>query len=112
MRHEAHVNTEVCISPTAAKYLFKYVTKGPDRATATIGYNEVEDFKNYRSIGASESCWRLLQFDITDRYPAVMALRIHLPGELYVIFEEGQEEATATQDSKETELTAFFLQCR
>jgi hypothetical protein len=107
LRYEAHINTEVCISSTATKYPVKYVSKGPDRAIALIGHNEVEDFKNYRSIGASKSCWRLLQLDITDRYPAVMALIIHLPGEEYVIFEEGQEEATAAQGSKETELTVF-----
>jgi len=86
LKYEAHINTEICVSPTAAKYLFKYVTKGPDRTMATIAYNEVEDFWNYRSIGASELCWRLLQFDITQRYPAVMALQIHLLGEEYVIF--------------------------
>ncbi len=32
LRFEAHINVEACVSPTAAKYLFKYVTKGTDRA--------------------------------------------------------------------------------
>ena len=108
LRYEAHINLEACVSPTAAKYLFKYVTKGPDRTMATIGYDEVEHFQNYRSIGASEACWRLLQFEITDRHPAVTTLRIHLPGEEYVVFEEGTEEAAASKPLKATELTAFF----
>jgi len=41
-----------------------------------------------------------------------MALRIHLPGEEYVIFKEGQEEATVEQGSKEMELNRIFcLSC-
>ena len=56
LRYEAHINIEVCVSPTAAKYLFKYTTIGTARAMASIGYNEVEDYRNYRSIGASEVC--------------------------------------------------------
>ena len=84
------------------------MTKGTDRVMATIGYNEVEDYRNYCSIGASEACWRLLQFDITELYPAVTALRIHLPEQQYVIFEEGTESEVAAHPPKQTELTAFF----
>ena len=91
LRYDAHINVELCISPTAAEYLFKYVNKGPDCAIAKAGYDECEDYINYRSIGASEAAWRLFQFDITERYPAVIALRIHLPDEQYVMFEEGAE---------------------
>ena len=32
LRYNCHINIEICISPLAAKYLYKYVTKGPDRA--------------------------------------------------------------------------------
>ena len=87
LRYEAQINVEVCVSPTAAKYLFKYVPEGTDRAMTAIGYNEVEDYRNYHFIGASEACLRLQQFDVADRYPAMAALRIHLPEQQYVIFE-------------------------
>ena len=32
LRYNCHINIEICISALAAKYLYKYVTKGPDRA--------------------------------------------------------------------------------
>ena len=32
LRFNCHINIEICSSPLAAKYLYKYVTKGPDRA--------------------------------------------------------------------------------
>ena len=32
LRFNGHINVELCMSPTAAKYLFKYITKGEDRA--------------------------------------------------------------------------------
>ena len=37
LRYDCHINVEVCTSPKAAKYLFKYTTKGNDRArVATV----------------------------------------------------------------------------
>ena len=43
LKYQAHINVEACVSPMAAKYLFKYVTKGSDRAMAKLQneYNEV-----------------------------------------------------------------------
>ena len=110
LKYQAHINVEACVSPMAAKYLFKYVTKGSDRAMATLQdeYNEVKEYQNLRSIGASEACWRLFEFGITNQYPAVQALRVHLDGEQYITFEEGQEPIVAQQEAKSTELTSFF----
>ncbi len=73
-----------------------------------VDYNEIKHFQNMHSIGASEACWRLFQFNITDRHPAVMPLRIHLKGAEYVVFNEGEEQAIVAEDAKQTELTAFF----
>ena len=37
LRYNCHINVECCASPRAAKYLYKYVTKGSDRAmVATV----------------------------------------------------------------------------
>ena len=39
MRYQAHVNTKYCNKTNSIKYLFKYVNKGPDRATLKISNN-------------------------------------------------------------------------
>ena len=36
--------------------------------------------------------WRLLGFHISERYPAVYALRVHLPDQQKVYFQDGEEE--------------------
>jgi hypothetical protein len=35
-KYHAHINVEICSSISAVKYLYKYVYKGPDRATAVV----------------------------------------------------------------------------
>ena len=91
---------------TAAKYLYKFVTKGSDYAlVSVVDYDEVKNFHNMQSIGASKACWRLF---ITYRYPAVMALGIHLEGEVYVIFNEVEEQTIIDLGWRKTELTLFF----
>jgi hypothetical protein len=35
LRYNCHINVEMCTSPKAAKYLYKYITKGSDRAMVT-----------------------------------------------------------------------------
>jgi len=39
MRYQAHVNIKYCNKTNSIKYLFKYVNKGPDRATLKISNN-------------------------------------------------------------------------
>ncbi|OMO67949.1 DNA helicase PIF1, ATP-dependent [Corchorus olitorius] len=36
VRYQAHINVEVCNQTRAVKYLFKYLSKGPDRARAAV----------------------------------------------------------------------------
>ena len=112
LRYNCHINVEICTSPVSnAKYLFKYVTKGPDRAM--VGFdrvgpeNEIIEYQDMRSIGSSEAAWRLFEFHITHNHPTVKALKIHLKDRQHVVFTEGDEEAVVERGS-ETELTAFF----
>jgi hypothetical protein len=35
-KYHAHINVEICSSISAVKYLYKYVYKGPNRATAVV----------------------------------------------------------------------------
>ena len=109
LKYEAHINVEICASALAAKYLFKYVYKSPDRAMMQIKEdiagsgqkvsssssardapaidtdvalqvrNEISEYQDMRSIGSSEACWRIFGFDMRSRKPSVIGLRVHLP---------------------------------
>ena len=75
LKYNCHLNTEICVSPKATKYLYKYVNKGGDRAMVRVdggvdnrGRNEIREYQDLRSIGASEACWRLFKFEMSDRY--------------------------------------------
>ena len=116
LRYNCHINVEFCTSPKAAKYLYKYVTKGHDRAmiSTVLADNgkvecrdEIKEYEDLRSIGSSEATWHLMAFPIADRQPPVQALRIHLEDQQQVVFDEGTEEE-ALENQRETELTAFF----
>ena len=103
LRYDAHINVEYCSSIKAVKYLYKYVFKGHDMATITLGHdrqervqfdingaiqgddrlaetNEPNEYLNSRYIGSIEAAWRLLGLKMHDRYPAVVRLAVHVPG--------------------------------
>ena len=112
LRYNCHINVECCASPKATKYLFKYVTKGNDRAMVTAEVegqprNEIVEYQDLRAVGSSEASWHLLNFPITDRHPPVMALRVHLKDEQQVVFDINSE-VEALEKQRSTELTAFF----
>ena len=116
LRYNCHINVESCISPKAAKYLYKYVTKGPDRAMVSAevegedqyeNRDEVNEYINCRCYGSMEASYRLFAFPIANKKPPVQKLRIHLENEQDVFFVPGEEEQ-AMQTGRQTELTAFF----
>lgn len=106
-KYKAHVNVEWCNKSSAIKYLFKYITKGVDRAafkfvknTDQSGpsgskkgkpRNEIDDFIEGRYLSACESMWRIFAFDIHHNTPAVQKLPVHLPGEQTAIFDEDED---------------------
>ena len=113
-KYHMHINVEMCNTAMAAKYLFKYITKGPDRAMARVQgdnaeeNNEIQDYKDLRSIGASEACWRIFGFHTNEVHPNVQALPIHLENGQRVSFEEGQEQTVVQAGPPESELTMWF----
>ena len=112
LRFNCHINIELCQSPIATKYLYKYVYKGPDRAMvraeiedATV--DEIAEYEDLRSVGSSEACWQIFNFNITKKHPAVYALRCHLEDEQSVVFDE-ETASTDIENQRNTELTGFF----
>ncbi|GKB13972.1 helicase [Tanacetum coccineum] len=89
----AHINVEWCNRLKAIKYLFKYLNKGPDRATFVIQENvqkpahrehekvaavdEIKNYLNYRYLAPCEAVWQLFSFDIHYSQPSVMKLNFH-----------------------------------
>lgn len=89
-RYEAHINVEWCNKHKSIKYLFKYINKGPDKITTTIGEergrenndkskDEIYKFITYRYISPCEAVWRTMSFDIHYRFLTVQRLNFHLP---------------------------------
>ncbi len=86
-KYKAHINVEICCSILAVKYLYKYLYKGPDRATVEIRmhkYNEVKRYIDSLYISPEEAVWKILAFPMHDRTPTVQILEVHLPTEQYV----------------------------
>ena len=112
LKYDCHINVECCSSPKAAKYLYKYVTKGHDRAVVTTEIegqprDEISDYQDLRSVGSSEATWHLMAYPIAERHPSVQALRVHLKEQQQIVFDAHTEDE-ALERQRETELTAFF----
>jgi hypothetical protein len=86
-KYNAHINVEWCNKSNMIKYLFKYVTKGSDRAkiyfdvtaktsNASPGpdlapRNEIQEYIDARYLSACKALWRAFEYDIHFRLPAV-----------------------------------------
>lgn len=105
VKYQAHLNIEWCNQGLLIKYMFKYITKGPDRATIAIGKakdadsgesksnivsNEVEDYVACHYLSSSEACWRIFKFPIHYRKPVVTKLVFHLENEQQVCFRDNE----------------------
>ncbi|XP_024963403.1 uncharacterized protein LOC112503634 [Cynara cardunculus var. scolymus] len=86
-----------CNQASSIKYMFKYINKGPDRATVAIVENSddvvtvnvVDKIKQYydcRYLSACEASWRIFGYDVHYRTPSVLRLPFHLPGQQQVVF--------------------------
>ncbi|RID48364.1 hypothetical protein BRARA_I04879 [Brassica rapa] len=130
-KYEAHINVEWCCRTSAIKYLFKYITKGVDRATVLLKeverggsekekkkdgkdvINEIDRYMECRYISACEASWRLFAFHIHHNQPNVVKLPVHLPGEHHTVFDESArlEDVISKEDVEKTMLTAWFVAC-
>jgi hypothetical protein len=104
VKYQSHLNVEWCNRSRSIKYLFKYINKGSDRATIVLQENlpnsendqqqsnivvdETKAYLDCRYISASEACWRIFEFPIQFRHPAVERLNFHLENEHPIIYPE------------------------
>ncbi|GAU50222.1 hypothetical protein TSUD_409010 [Trifolium subterraneum] len=121
MRYQGHINVESCNKSNAIKYLFKYVNKGPDRSNVQISnsksatdepeiLDEIKRFYDYRYISPCEATWRLLAFDIHQKFPAVIRLSIHLENQQSVTFNDGSSlhNVVSYREMADTMFLAWF----
>ncbi|XP_013614355.1 PREDICTED: uncharacterized protein LOC106320522 [Brassica oleracea var. oleracea] len=130
-KYQAHINVEWCCRSSAIKYLFKYITKGVDRATMLLEesdsacsshgdkkkkadtVNEIDRFIQGRYISACEASWRIFAFPIHYNQPNVVKLPLHLPGQHRAVFDQSDDlaEFISREDADKTMLTAFVEAC-
>ena len=93
LEFQCHMNVEVVNSPTAIKYITKYITKGDPtlnyKPKGSI-YDEIEEYFATRYITAFEAAWKLMKYKISNASHSVVDLQIHLPNEeqIYEIYEK------------------------
>ena len=69
--------------------------------------DEIALYVNSRFIDPHLAVWRMFEYNLQERYPAVMRLDIHEKDKQLIYFHQGQEEEKAKEDKK-TKLTAWF----
>ena len=114
-RYNCHINVEICSTISSVKYLYKYVYKGHDRTSVTIGDSEANDeIKRHldaRYLSAPEACWRILEYPIQEKSHNVIQLPVHRQGLQYVSFREEEWAHDVIERSAHTMLTRFFDLC-
>ncbi|XP_023750894.1 uncharacterized protein LOC111899269 [Lactuca sativa] len=136
-RFEAHINVEYCGWNMMIKYLFKYISKGIDRVRYVIqkdvGVNDVgpsntineqpdvmcqekqriDEIKTYldgRYICPHEAAWRIFDFPIHHRNPAVQILSVHEENSQSILFKEDTTiiQVLCNPSATRTTLLAWF----
>uniref|UniRef100_A0A8I6WRR5 ATP-dependent DNA helicase n=1 Tax=Hordeum vulgare subsp. vulgare TaxID=112509 RepID=A0A8I6WRR5_HORVV len=113
-----HINVEVCSSIKAVKYLYKYVYKGHDRASISINQPDekgvVDEIKRYidaRWVTPPEAMWRVFGINLSESFPSVLQLPLHLPDMHTVTFKAGEDltDVVARDKASKSMLAEYFL---
>ena len=117
MRYQCHVNTEYCNKSNSIKYLFKYINKGPDRASLKNTkscedsvIDEIQQYYDCRYISPCEAAWKIFGFDIHNRWPPIQRLTFHLFREQEVLVKDDDEidDVLKNNENKNTMFLAWF----
>ncbi|XP_019235643.1 PREDICTED: uncharacterized protein LOC109215972 [Nicotiana attenuata] len=117
-KFDCHVNVEICSDIKVVKYPYKYICKGHDKIafsvhnkdTNTEVIDEIKEYHSARWVSPPEAMWRLYGFSISEMYPSVCPLQLHLKGQQFVSFKSSANIDTLVNNSmiKQTMLTQFF----
>jgi hypothetical protein len=120
-RYNCHINVEICSSIKAVKYLFKYIYKGHDQASIAIdevgnngNVDEIKQYRDSRWVTPPEALWRIYGFDLSETFPSVKQLQLHLPNMHTVSYlaEANLNDAVSNEGANRTMLTHFLRQTR
>lgn len=75
-KYHCHTNVESVATFRTIKYCFKYIHKGPDRATLEYDHDEIKQYIDGRYIGAPEGIWRIFHFDVHKHVPPIERLQV------------------------------------
>ncbi len=132
-KYHAHINVEICSSISAVKYLYKYVYKGPDRATTVVerwadmlgqennahvvitngewqNHDEIKAYLEGRYVSASEALWRLFSFRMHEGTSYVTCLAVHELGMHTVVYNDNASifETINSEQNQKTTFTEYF----
>ncbi|XP_057419198.1 uncharacterized protein LOC130713450 [Lotus japonicus] len=99
MLYNGHINVEYCNKSNAIKYLFKYVSKGPDRVNIEIinqredgaeleVKDEIKQYYDCRYLTPCEAVWRTFKYYIHVKWPAVKKVTFHLEEKQSICFKD------------------------
>ncbi|GJR22026.1 hypothetical protein Tco_0970553 [Tanacetum coccineum] len=122
---EVHIYVQYCGWSMLIKYLFKYISKGPNRILTKISnsnesttmkgnrphIDEIQNYVHGRFICPYEACWRIFDFLIHSREPAVQILNVHLENMQRVNFCESDrlDIIVNLPEKKKMTLTEWFV---
>ncbi|XP_023754994.1 uncharacterized protein LOC111903453 [Lactuca sativa] len=118
LHYMAHINVEYYGWNMLIKYLFKYISKGVDRVHYTITnsnsatnknnqrhLNEIQNFLDGRFICSHEAAWKIFNFVIHDRNPAVQVLAVHLENKQNISFRDNAQLQNIIQNTYNSRTT-------
>ncbi|XP_070013553.1 uncharacterized protein [Nicotiana sylvestris] len=116
-KFNCHMNVEVCSDIKVVKYIYKYICKGHDKIAFYVHNNdtnkEIDEIKEYQSarwVSPPEAVCRLFGFSISEMYPSVYHLQVHLKEQQFVFFKGNTDINTIVNNPmiKKIMLTEFF----